>query len=304
MGHLTAVGTGPRVRGRAEVAEMLAALRDAGEGPEELAHDARNMVTALELYCDLLEEAGVLSAGFHHYASELRLVAAASRRLVEKLSVFDLPQALRGAGASHLRGQLPGQFPGELPGQLPVITHPDGAAFDRMGRSPFRDQAAAQPIEDLATELKAKRNLFAAMAGPAIKVTQNIHGGALPVGLTREDLVRILMNLVKNAVEAMPAGGQIALGLDEFPAAGGRFRLVLTVEDSGPGIPNGKLEEIFAAGFTTRSIGMIGGGQLRPRGLGLHISRSIVEAARGRIFAANRPCGGARFEIELPVRTR
>jgi C4-dicarboxylate-specific signal transduction histidine kinase len=49
---------------------------------------------------------------------------------------------------------------------------------------------------------------------------------------------------------------------------------------------------------------MIGGGQLRPRGLGLHISRSIVEAARGRIFAANRPCGGARFEIELPVRTR
>ena len=50
-----------------------------------MAHDARNMVTALGLYCEFLEEPGVLATPFLHYGQELRLVAAASRRLVEKI---------------------------------------------------------------------------------------------------------------------------------------------------------------------------------------------------------------------------
>ncbi len=50
-----------------------------------LAHDARNLITALGLYCDLLDEPGVLTPPFAHYGNELRLVAAAGRRLVSKL---------------------------------------------------------------------------------------------------------------------------------------------------------------------------------------------------------------------------
>ena len=58
-----------------------------------LSHDARNMVTALSLYCDLLDEPGVLAEGCRHYANELRLVTDASRRLVEKLGrLEDLPE--------------------------------------------------------------------------------------------------------------------------------------------------------------------------------------------------------------------
>ena len=64
------------------VVETLATLRSEGESLAEVAHDARNMVTALGLYCDLLEEPGVLATPFLHYGSELRLVATASRRLV------------------------------------------------------------------------------------------------------------------------------------------------------------------------------------------------------------------------------
>src|SRR5580704_1145409 len=71
------------------VVETLATLRCEGESLAELAHDARNMVTALGLYCDLLEEPGVLATAYTHYAHELRLVAAASRRLVEKLVMLD-----------------------------------------------------------------------------------------------------------------------------------------------------------------------------------------------------------------------
>src|SRR5579864_8528567 len=78
-------------RSRVEaVVETLAAMHHHGDSLAELAHDARNMVTALSLYCDLLDEPGVLSAPHHHYASELRLVAEGSRRLVEKLALLDI----------------------------------------------------------------------------------------------------------------------------------------------------------------------------------------------------------------------
>ena len=56
-----------------------------GETIAGLIHDTRNMVMALDLYCDLLDEPGVLSASFGHYARELRLVSGASRRLMERL---------------------------------------------------------------------------------------------------------------------------------------------------------------------------------------------------------------------------
>jgi hypothetical protein len=69
--------------------QTLASLGSRGESLAEVAHDARNMVTALGLYCDLLEEPGVLALPFAHYSHELRLVAAASRRLVEKLVALD-----------------------------------------------------------------------------------------------------------------------------------------------------------------------------------------------------------------------
>jgi signal transduction histidine kinase len=80
----------------------------------------------------------------------------------------------------------------------------------------------------------------------------------------------------------------------------------MAVEDYGPGIAEGALEKIFESGFTThlRNAGA-GGWPSAHRGLGLAITRSIVEAAGGRIAASNRTrptSTGARFEIELPVR--
>ena len=88
--HGAGGGLGGVERQRIEAAvEALATLGCQGESLAEVAHDARNMVTALGLYCDLLEEPGVLAVPFAHYGNELRLVAAASRRLVEKLVALD-----------------------------------------------------------------------------------------------------------------------------------------------------------------------------------------------------------------------
>lgn len=275
------------------VAGTLATPRCEGENLAELAHDARNMVTALGLYCDLLEEPGVLATPFAHYGNELRLVAAASRRLVEKLVALDTrdhPEAV------SLR------FGVREAGERGAKAEP----VDWFRQARRLEMVPALPIESLARELLANRNLLAALAGSAIALTVVAEGSARPVRLTGEDLTRVLVNLVKNSAEAMPAGGTIQLRLREQPCVPGAPQwLSLTVEDNGPGIPPDALDKVFEAGFSTRSRSL--GHATWPaahRGLGLSITRSIMESAGCRISAANRDRGGARFEIELPVRKR
>jgi signal transduction histidine kinase len=292
-------------RQRVEAAvETLASLRSRGESLAEVAHDARNMVTALGLYCDLLEEPGVLNPSFHHYAGELRLVATASRRLVEKLLALDARLDSRIAPDAGLLSDL---------GAARTEAEPLGAV--RLERARRWDLLPPEPIDNLAAEFTANRNLLSALAGPSIALTVDVEGGALPVWLTGEDLTRILVNLVKNAAEALPAAGRIALRLHEFHAGADRAPwLVLTIEDNGPGIPQEALEKIFDSGYTTRGSDASGGGAsgssspdnwpASHRGLGLSITRSIVEAAGGSIHAANRAPAGACFKIELPVRSR
>jgi signal transduction histidine kinase len=192
------------------------------------------------------------------------------------------------------------------------------------------------PVANLAAELAVNHNLLAALAGPSIALTVHAEGCARPVWLTGEDLTRVLVNLVKNSAEAMLSGGHIDISLREMslrdqPAQqapeqardpvdgqGAAGFLLLTVEDNGPGIPAEAEETIFASGFTSHGISE-GRAQGSPgawspnhhgpsfrshghRGLGLAISRSIIEGAGGRITAANREQGGARFALELPLR--
>jgi len=288
------------------VVETLATLRNRGENLAEVAHDARNMVTALGLYCDLLEEPGVLAVPFAHYAQELRLVAAASRRLVEKLMALDAQKSpdRSSSGAQESRS---GQWPVHPASQAAYGGWPFAGATESGPKIPPRngrwDLLPAVPVANLAAELLANRNLLAAMAGPSIALTMETAGGARPVRVSGEDLTRVLVNLVKNAAEAIPGGGRIHIGLCEQPAANGAAACVtLMVEDNGPGIPETDFEKIFTSGYTTR--GTEGPNRNWPvshRGLGLAVSRSIVEEAGGRIFASNREPGGARFTIELPL---
>ena len=288
---------GGRERKRVEaVVETLATLGSRGESVAEVAHDARNMVTALGLYCDLLEEPGVLANPFTHYGSELRLVAAASRRLVEKLVALDTVSGTNDAGANRHA------FPD------PTQNRPGPSRSENKGRhSTSRwDLLPALPMANLAAELLANHNLLAALAGPAIALTIDVEGGARPVQMTGEELTRVMVNLVKNAAEAMPAGGRIQIELRELPAAAGAAEaMALTVEDSGPGIPEEALERVFALGYSTRQVGSGARASWAAahRGLGLSITRSVVEASGGRIFASNHASSGACFRIELPVRT-
>ncbi len=266
------------------VVKTLAVAQSSGEGLSALAHDARNLVTALGLYCELLEKPGVLTPTSLHYASELRLLADASRKLVEKMVALD------SGSAQNLCLE---------------VEKVDSQLSASLQASRFH-YTASEPIADLSLELRENRNLLAAIAGPSIKLQLEVSGGAEPVRLTGEDLTRILVNLVKNSAEAMPEGGEITIALTEeisIQQTGANPKtLLLTVSDNGPGIPENALEEVFVAGFTTRSEGDPDFNRSGlHRGLGLSITRSILESNGGAIQAGNHPEGGARITIKLPV---
>lgn len=270
-----------------KVVDILSTMTTRGEEVAEIAHDACNMVTALDLYCDLLQAPGVLGVPFAHYGGELRLVAAASRRLVDKLMLIEAADA---------------QASDSKKGNAPIAgTHMDPFRIpDKQERQ--WTNIPAEPIKNLAEELLANRSLLASLAGPTIALTVDVQGGAVPVRMTCEDLTRILVNLVKNAAEAMSAVGRIHVTLWESRGEGNTPWLTLNVEDNGPGLPNKILESIFEP---RRSSSKLNAGSaewpLRHRGLGLAITRSVVEEAGGLIHAANRDPVGACFQIELPV---
>jgi signal transduction histidine kinase len=268
------------------VVGTLAAMTRRSGTLAEVAHDARNMVTALSLYCDLLSEDGALTPERGHYASELRLIAAASRRLVEKLLMLDMESS---AGEDSRAGKS----------QPPPPQGPSSRLI--LKRLPN------DPIDNLQEELLANRNLLDALAGLGIAISVRVEGGAHPVRLISEDLTRVLINLVKNAAEALHGAGTVAITLRERSDSEGDS-VVLSVEDNGPGIPEELGAKIFQPNCTThgKSTDWVPqvGWPVTHRGLGLAITHSIVEAAGGNITAANRPQGGACFEIELPVRAR
>lgn len=283
-------GIGSAGRRRVEaVVETLAAFHHHGESLGELAHDARNMVTALGLYCDLLDEPGVLAAAHRHYSSELRLLAEASRGLVEKLSRFDAERADQGqdAAVSSMQGRLFGN-----------IAQPDPLGHRST------DPISGGLIDDFREELLMIRGLLAAIPGPSVTVRVTAHGGACPVRMTGENLIRALVNMVKNSAESIEGRGTIGLCLSERRDETGAIRvLVLSIEDSGSGIPADVVERVFEPGFTTRSGSASNEGWSScHRGMGLSITRSIVEAAGGTIRAEKRSAAGARFVLELPVR--
>lgn len=117
---------------------------------------------------------------------------------------------------------------------------------------------------------------------------------------------QVLRNLIDNAMTFSPEGGTIWLRIKSEPpsqtaikrgVAKGRPRIVISVEDEGPGIPPDNLDTIFERFYTERPAGAQFGSH---SGLGLAICRQIVRAHRGVIYAENRKDKGARFIVNLP----
>ncbi len=103
-------------------------------------------------------------------------------------------------------------------------------------------------------------------------------------------LRQVLLNLVTNAVQAVARGGRVEIAVD-----GARDQVTMAVIDDGPGIPDEHIERIFEPFFTTKEAG-------HGTGLGLSVSRGIVEKLGGRIEVESRPGAGCTFRVVVPRR--
>ena len=101
----------------------------------------------------------------------------------------------------------------------------------------------------------------------------------------------VFINLISNAIEAMEGIGIPPL-VQIRATVTDKNEMLVQVSDNGPGVRD--TETIFEAFVTTKDNGM---------GIGLAVSRSIVEAHCGRLWAENNPEGGARFSVALPLRS-
>jgi len=120
-----------------------------------------------------------------------------------------------------------------------------------------------------------------------IEVRRKI-GKLPPVRCFHGQMNQVLLNLVKNAIEAMAGKGRLTIAT----AARGR-KVLVTVADTGRGIPRRELRRIFEPFYTTKEGG-------RGMGLGLAISASIIQNHGGRLRVASRPGRGTTFTVELP----
>ncbi len=131
-------------------------------------------------------------------------------------------------------------------------------------------QAQAQDIE-IATDLAAGLPEFAADAA---------------------QMKTCFSNILTNAIQAMPNGGQIRISVHRVRAQDGPDSLVIRFADTGPGIPLEDRERVFAPYFSTKTTGF---------GLGLAITRKIVEDHGGRIYVSGGDAPGTEIVVELPL---
>lgn len=106
------------------------------------------------------------------------------------------------------------------------------------------------------------------------------------------EMQQVIINLIMNAAQAMGQNGRLTLSLTA-ETRDGRDGTCLSVQDSGPGLPEGLAEAVFDPFFTTKH----GEGT----GLGLSISQTLVQRAGGLITATNAPDGGALFRVWVPA---
>ena len=131
-----------------------------------------------------------------------------------------------------------------------------------------------------------------AAQGVAVKVACSGEDELL-VNAIESRIAQVLRNLLSNALSFSPPDGAILMTARREDG-----KVLVTVEDDGPGIPENKLEAIFDRFYTERPESEKFGTH---SGLGLSISKQIAEAHGGSLKASNRAQGGARFTLTLPA---
>jgi signal transduction histidine kinase len=150
---------------------------------------------------------------------------------------------------------------------------------------PFQLNLRRSSLEDL---LKNLVTLFQEEASSQkIQIQTAIDSTLPPIPIDPERLTQALINIMKNAIQAMTAGGSLRIETTSF-----KDRVEVTIADTGSGIPPDQMEKIFNYYYTTKEDGV---------GLGLPIAHRIIEAHGGQLKLESQPGVGTTVTLQLPI---
>ena len=153
----------------------------------------------------------------------------------------------------------------------------------------YRREGSRREVIDLNEVIRHMTALLGdAAARNSISIRTELDPELAPTSADRVQLQQVLMNLMLNGIEAMRGGGDLAIRSSHWEAG----QLMVSVADSGVGLPAEGGERIFEAFFTTKPDGT---------GIGLPLSRRIVESHGGRLWASANAPRGAIFHFTIPI---
>ena len=249
------------------------------------------------------DEVGALAESFNHMTEQLseqreRLVQSErvaawrelARRLAHELKNPLFPLQLTVENLVRARGLPQQEFDEVFSESTRTLSAEIGNLKSVIAR--FSDFSKMPKPQLEPVDLNAVLEGVATFYAPALKerhtaIRWTKSGGPMVVSADRELLHRALSNLVLNAMDATPDGGELTLGLER-----GDDFAVITVADSGKGMTAEECGRLFTPYFTTKQHGT---------GLGLPIVQSIVSDHKGTIKVESAPGRGTTFLIELPL---
>ncbi len=240
--------------------EMIARLRQNRELEEKVRES------------QYLSQLGRLSSGVaHEIRNPLNFIGLAVDRL-------DAVTGERTPGSAGEKAQVISRIKEEIQKLNDLVTN-----FVMYGRptEPQRIPVLVPEIAESVLQMASDR-----LRSQRISVRRDFQEGP-PLVVDPDMIRRAVVNLVGNAIDAMPDGGELLVAAR--PSGDGRY--MIQVGDTGPGIPEGVREKIFEPYYTTKPSGL---------GLGLDLTRKIVKAHEGEIVVDSESGKGTRIRILLP----
>jgi signal transduction histidine kinase len=157
-----------------------------------------------------------------------------------------------------------------------------------------KERVEVEAVDLNAVVREAERLMAGEIANREVRLDLDLAAALPPVWAGRVEIQQVLLNLMVNALDAvseLPRGGRVL----RIRTGRGENTAWIKVADTGPGITEKNLLQVFQPFFSTKAQGL---------GMGLAISRSLVEAHQGKLQAANLPGGGAVFTVEFPCGQR
>jgi signal transduction histidine kinase len=209
--------------------------------------------------------------------------------------IHDLNNSLGVVRASVDLAQMAAEDgPPALKGHLNRIHRATGQLASLSGRlmTFARSEIEAPHLLDLAEEIRHVEPLLHMLLPRMVRLSVEIMSAPPEVMASRGLIEQVLMNLVGNARDAMPEGGELRVCL-KVPAESPAIA-VITVADTGPGIPKQVREQLFTPFFTTKTAG-------RGTGLGLASTKALMEEAGGGISLESQEGRGTTITLTFPI---